>query len=131
MIDYSIFDPTKQIWINLEFYFKSYDFYNFEDFFGIFLNLFNCIFGFKLIKKNKKGVLYYHALTWQSEAMWQLTSMCLCDMWTRVCVCVCVTCVRDVCAWHACVCVTRAQTYKWVRSIRNRNSLTAYVRRIL
>ena len=29
MIDYSISDPTKQIWINLELYFKIYDFYNF------------------------------------------------------------------------------------------------------
>ena len=28
MIDYSISDPTKQIWTNLEFYFESYDFYN-------------------------------------------------------------------------------------------------------
>ena len=29
MIDYSISDPTKQIWINLELYFESYEFYNF------------------------------------------------------------------------------------------------------
>ena len=29
MIDYSIFDPIKQIWINVELYFESYDFYNF------------------------------------------------------------------------------------------------------
>ena len=29
MIDYSISDPTNQIWINLELYFKIYDFYNF------------------------------------------------------------------------------------------------------
>ena len=29
MIDYSISDPTNQIWINLELYFESYDFYNF------------------------------------------------------------------------------------------------------
>ena len=28
MIDYSISDPRKQIWINLELYFESYDFYN-------------------------------------------------------------------------------------------------------
>ena len=26
MIDYSISDPTKQIWTNLELYFESYDF---------------------------------------------------------------------------------------------------------
>ena len=37
MIDYSIYDPTKQIWINLELYFQSYDFSNFIEFFGIFL----------------------------------------------------------------------------------------------
>ena len=29
MIDYSILNPTKQIWINLELYFESYEFYNF------------------------------------------------------------------------------------------------------
>ena len=29
MIDYSICDPKKQISINLELYFESYDFYNF------------------------------------------------------------------------------------------------------
>ena len=29
MIDYSISDPKKQIWTNLELYFESYDFYNF------------------------------------------------------------------------------------------------------
>ena len=36
MIDYSISDPTKQIWINLELYFKSYDFYNLYEFSRIF-----------------------------------------------------------------------------------------------
>ena len=29
IIDYSILNPTKQIWINLELYFESYEFYNF------------------------------------------------------------------------------------------------------
>ena len=29
MIDNSISDPTKQIWINLELYFEGYDFSNF------------------------------------------------------------------------------------------------------
>ena len=29
MIDNLIFDPMKQIWINLEFYFESYEFSNF------------------------------------------------------------------------------------------------------
>ena len=46
MIDYSISDPKKQISINLELYFESYDFYNFIEFYGIFLNLFIFIFDF-------------------------------------------------------------------------------------
>ena len=29
----------KEIWINLELYFKRYDFYNFRDFFWIFFDL--------------------------------------------------------------------------------------------
>ena len=33
MIDNLIFDPMKQIWINLELYFKRYEFYNFYGFF--------------------------------------------------------------------------------------------------
>ena len=47
MIDSSIFDPTKQIWINLELYFESYDFYNFYEFSGIYLNLFLILKSFK------------------------------------------------------------------------------------
>ena len=41
-------------------------------------------------------VLYYHALTWQSEATWQRADG---DTWTRVC-----ACVRDthVCGLHVC-----------------------------
>ena len=46
MIDYSILNPTKQIWFNLELYFESYDFYNFIEFFWIFLILFEFIFDF-------------------------------------------------------------------------------------
>ena len=46
MIDNSISDPTKQIWINLELYFESYEFYNFSEFSRIFLNLFKAIFDF-------------------------------------------------------------------------------------
>ena len=46
MIDYSISDQTKQIWLNLELYFESYDFYNFMEFSGIFLILFKFIFDF-------------------------------------------------------------------------------------
>ena len=46
MIDYSILNPTKQIWINLELYFESYDFYNFIEFSRIFLILFKFYFDF-------------------------------------------------------------------------------------
>ena len=46
MIDYSISDPTKQIWINLDLYFESYNFYNFKEFSRIFLNLIKFIFNF-------------------------------------------------------------------------------------
>ena len=35
MIDNSISNPMKQIWINLKLYFESYEFYNF---FGFFMN---------------------------------------------------------------------------------------------
>ena len=44
MVNNSISDPKKQIWINLELYFESYEFYNSKEFFGIFLNLFKFIF---------------------------------------------------------------------------------------
>ena len=46
MIEYSILNPTKQIWINLELYFESYEFYNFMEFSGIFLILFKFYFDF-------------------------------------------------------------------------------------
>ena len=46
MIEYSISDPAKQIWLNLELYFESYDFYKLEEFSGIFMNLFRFIFDF-------------------------------------------------------------------------------------
>ena len=36
MIDNLIFDQMKQIWINLELYFESYEFFNFKGFFRIF-----------------------------------------------------------------------------------------------
>ena len=36
MLDYSILNPTKQIWIDLELYFESYEFYNFLGFFWNF-----------------------------------------------------------------------------------------------
>ena len=50
MIVNSISYPTKQIWINLELYFESYEFSNFLEFFRIYLNLFKPIFDFKRIK---------------------------------------------------------------------------------
>ena len=46
MIDYAILNPTKQIWLNLELYFERYDFSNFIEFSGIFLNLFDFHFDF-------------------------------------------------------------------------------------
>ena len=69
MIDYSISDPKKQIWTNLELYFESYDFYNFIEFYKIFLNLFRFIFDLfwfyliKLIKINAKR-LFSREPTW-------------------------------------------------------------------
>ena len=45
----------KEIWINLELYFKRYDFYNFRDFFWIFPDFSDLNFRFLIIKKlNKK-----------------------------------------------------------------------------
>ena len=40
MIDNLIFDPKKQIWINLELYFSRYEISNFRNFSRIFLFLF-------------------------------------------------------------------------------------------
>ena len=42
----------KEIWINFELYFESYEFSNFRDFFRIFLKLFLI---FQMIKTIKKG----------------------------------------------------------------------------
>ena len=44
----------KEIWINLELYFKRYDFYNFRDFFWIFPDFYDFIFYLKKFKINKK-----------------------------------------------------------------------------
>ena len=41
--------------------------------------------------------------------MWRV-NVHLCDTWTPVCM----TCVRDGCACHACVCVTRVRDNKWL-----------------
>ena len=38
MIDNLISDPMKQIWINLELHFESYEFSIFRDFLGFFFN---------------------------------------------------------------------------------------------
>ena len=86
-------------------------FRNFLEFFWIYLTVF---FIWKWLKRIKMG-LYYLALKWRSAATWGRAHVCPCDTWTLVC-----TCVHDVCAWHACVCVTRERNYKWVRSICNR-----------
>ena len=51
MIDNLILDQMKEIWINLELYFESYEFSNFQGFFQIFLNLFLSL---KRLKKLKK-----------------------------------------------------------------------------
>ena len=72
MIDYSISDQTKQIWINLQLYFESYDLYNFIEFSGIFLNLFRFIFNFYLIKIIKKLAKWVHLSrepTWMRRGM--------------------------------------------------------------
>ena len=53
MLDNSISDPTKQIWINLELYFESYEFFYF------FLNLFEILmnfFGIFWILMNLKSI---------------------------------------------------------------------------
>ena len=47
----------KEIWINLELYFESYEFSNFRDFFQIFLNLFSIFKVLKTMKKGQKGVI--------------------------------------------------------------------------
>ena len=45
----------KEIWINLELYFKRYDFYNFRDFFWIFSDFSDLNFYLKTIKKKMGG----------------------------------------------------------------------------
>ena len=45
----------KEIWINLELYFKRYDFYNFSDFFCIFPDFSIFIFYLKPFLKKKKN----------------------------------------------------------------------------
>ena len=50
MINNSIFDPMKQIWINLGLYFERYEFANFKGLFCIF-------FEFKIDLFNLKSIL--------------------------------------------------------------------------
>ena len=66
----------KEIWINLELYFESYEFSNFRDFLD-FLNLFSIFKVLKIIKKRQKGVIFVRdpsgcdvvrKATWQSHA---------------------------------------------------------------
>ena len=51
----------KEIWINLELYFESYEFYNFQ---GFFLDFFDFIFNFKPLLNNKKRVYFSCGATW-------------------------------------------------------------------
>ena len=51
MIDYSILNPTKQIWTNLELYFESYDFYKFIEFFWNFSEFNLIYFRFLIVLK--------------------------------------------------------------------------------
>ena len=54
----------KEIWINLELYFESYEFYNFQGFFRIFLVLFSIENHFEKKKKKKKGFRFCEGPTW-------------------------------------------------------------------
>ena len=50
MIDNSLYDPKKQIWIILELYFESYEFSNFQGIFWFFYVFIWTYFEFKRIK---------------------------------------------------------------------------------
>ena len=72
MIDYSILNPTKQIWLNLELYFESYEFYNFKEFFWNFSEFIWFYFRFltfNLILKNAKKGGFNRACT-RGNATW-------------------------------------------------------------
>ena len=63
MIDNLISDPMKFFLINLELYFKRYEFSNFRDFFGYFLNFYE--FKIDLFELNLfKYIFLYRVLTW-------------------------------------------------------------------
>ena len=58
----------KEIWINLELYFESYEFSNFRDSFRILLNLFLIFKVLKQLKKGKKGVYFCARSMWMRRA---------------------------------------------------------------
>ena len=67
----------KEIWINLELYFQSYDFYKFEGFFPDFSDFIFDLKELKTIKKGQKGIFFARVprgcdvegkATWQSHA---------------------------------------------------------------
>ena len=51
----------KEIWINLELYFESYEFYHFQGFFSDFSDF---IFDLKLFLNKKKGFRFRAGPTW-------------------------------------------------------------------
>ena len=69
MIDNSISDQMKEIWIDLNLYFESYEFSKFQRFFWIFLNFFLSLNRLKQLKKGKKGVYFCVGPTWMRRGM--------------------------------------------------------------
>ena len=64
----------KEIWINLELYIKTYEFYIFRDFFWICLNLFRFLNDKNELKKGKKRFYFYagpRGCDVASKATWQ------------------------------------------------------------
>ena len=83
MIDYSILNPTKKIWLNLELYFESYEFYKFIEFFWNFFDFiyvyFRFLFNLNIKKNSKKWVFIAWAhvdATWHERPRGSAT-------WTR------------------------------------------------
>ena len=66
MIDNLIYDQMKQIWINLELYFESYEFSNFLGFLWNFSKFCINLIQFILHQMNKK-FLFYCVLTWHGQ----------------------------------------------------------------
>ena len=63
MIAYLIFD--KKNWIRKELYFESYEFFNFEGFFRIFLIFFGFILNLFKFKKYENIFFFIYTLMWQ------------------------------------------------------------------